>query len=159
MRKLLPLLVLVATAASAQVRVASPDGKNQVTLQIDSGRLRYSLSRNGQPLIQPSLLGMQFTGQPALRDSLRITDTTRATHDETWTQPWGELSHVREHYNEVAVSVEETTAPNRRFTVRVRVFDDGIGFRYEFRSEEHTSELQSPVHLVCRLLLEKKNSE
>src|SRR5690348_17754427 len=27
------------------------------------------------------------------------------------------------------------------------------------RSEEHTSELQSPVHLVCRLLLEKKNKK
>ncbi|HZH40159.1 MAG TPA: glycoside hydrolase family 97 N-terminal domain-containing protein, partial [Gemmatimonadales bacterium] len=132
MLRLLTLLTLIAPAASAQLRVASPDGKNQVTLQIDSGHLRYSLSRSGQQLIQPSLLGMQFAGQPPLRDSLTITDTSRATHDETWTQPWGELSHVREHYNEVAVSVQETKAPNRRFTVRVRVFDDGIGFRYEF---------------------------
>jgi alpha-glucosidase len=112
--------------------VASPDGKNQVTLQVDGGNLKYSLFRSGHALIQPSLLGMQFAGQPALRDSLRITDTTRATHDETWTQPWGELSHVREHYNELAVTVEETTAPNRHFVVRVRAFDDGIGFRYEF---------------------------
>ena len=132
MHKFVLLLTLIAPVLSAQVRVASPDGKNQVTLQVDSGHLRYSLSRNGQPLIQPSLLGMQFSGQPALRDSLRITDTTRATHDETWTQPWGELSHVREHYNEVAVSVEEMSAPNRKFVVRVRAFDDGIGFRYEF---------------------------
>src|SRR5438309_3029580 len=30
--------------------------------------------------------------------------------------------------------------------------------RYSHRSEEHTSELQSQFHLVCRLLLEKKNS-
>ena len=132
MRKLLTLLTLVGTTVSAQVRVASPDGKNQVTLQVDSGRLRYSLSRNGHPLVQPSLLGMQFAGQPPLRDSLHITDSTRATHDETWTQPWGEVARVREHYNELAVSVQENSAPNRHFTVRVRVFDDGIGFRYEF---------------------------
>lgn len=132
MRTLLTLLTLAASVASAQVRVASPDGKNQVTLQVDSGHLRYSLSRYGHPLIQPSLLGMQFTGQPPLRDSLRITDTTRATHDETWTQPWGEVARVREHYNELAVSVQETSAPNRHFFVRVRAFDDGIGFRYEF---------------------------
>src|SRR5690242_8961659 len=131
MRKLLTLLTLVGTTVSAQVRVASPDGKNQVTLQVDSGRLRYSLSRNGHPLVQPSLLGMQFAGQPPLRDSLHITDSTRATHDETWTQPWGEVARVREHYNELAVSVQENSAPNRHFTVRVRVFDDGIGFRYE----------------------------
>ena len=132
MRTLLPIFGLLASTLSAQIHVASPDGKNHVALQIDSGHLRYSLSRSGQQLIQPSLLGMQFAGQPPLRDSLTITDTSRATHDETWTQPWGELSHVREHYNEVAVSVQETKAPNRRFTVRVRVFDDGIGFRYEF---------------------------
>jgi len=133
MLKPLLLLTLMAPVLAAQVRVASPDGKNVVTLQIDSaGRLRYALSRDGQPLIQPSLLGMQFAGQPTLRDALRITDTARATHDETWTQPWGELSHVREHYQEVAVSVQETTPPNRRFTVRIRAFDDGIGFRYEF---------------------------
>src|SRR5690348_17409385 len=38
---------------------------------------------------------------------------------------------------------------------------DGVSIadtvREQNRSEEHTSELQSPVHLVCRLLLEKKN--
>src|SRR5690348_17581568 len=33
----------------------------------------------------------------------------------------------------------------------------GEGQPLALRSEEHTSELQSPVHLVCRLLLEKKN--
>ncbi|HTY05007.1 MAG TPA: glycoside hydrolase family 97 protein [Gemmatimonadales bacterium] len=127
--------LLAATALSAQVRVTSPDGRNQVTLQIDSGKLKYAMSRDGHPLVQPSVLGMQFAGAPALRDSLRITDSSRDTHDETWTQPWGEVARVREHYNELAVSVEETRAPNRHFTVRVRAFDDGIGFRYEFPAQ------------------------
>ena len=131
MRKLLTLLVFAAATASAQTRVTSPDGRNQVTLQIDSGRLKYALTRDGHPLVQPSVLGMQFAGVHPLRDSLRITDSTRDTHDETWTQPWGEVARVREHYNELALSVEETVAPNRRFTVRVRVFDDGLGFRYD----------------------------
>jgi alpha-glucosidase len=124
---------LVAGTAAAQtpVRVASPDGRTQVSVQIRDGRLTYSLARDGRALILPSLLGFAFQGAPPLRDSLRITDSTRDTHDEWWTQPWGEVARVHDHHNELAVSVEETVAPNRRFTLRVRVFDDGLGFRYE----------------------------
>jgi alpha-glucosidase len=122
---------LIAGTAAAQVRVASPDGRNQATLQIRDGRAYYDLQRDGRALILPSLLGFEFRGATPLRDGLRITDTTRDSHDETWTQPWGEVARVRDHHNELAVSLEETSAPNRRLTVRIRAFDDGIGFRYE----------------------------
>ncbi len=115
-----------------QARVASPDGRNQVTVEVREGKLYYNLARDGRALILPSLLGFEFRGAPPLRDGLRIADTTRQSHDEWWTQPWGEVARVRDHHNELAVSVEETAAPNRRFSVRVRAFDDGIGFRYEF---------------------------
>jgi alpha-glucosidase len=122
---------LLATPARAQLQVASPDGRNQITVEVREGRLYYSLARDGRRLLLPSLLGFEFRGAPPLRDSLRVTDTTRQTHDKTWTQPWGEVAHVRDHHNELAVTVEETTAPHRRFTLRVRAFDDGVGFRYE----------------------------
>src|SRR6266540_1227549 len=131
---LVPCLVTVVVATApleSQVRVASPDGRNQVTVETREGRLNYSLSRDGRALILPSLLGFEFRGAPSLRDGLRISDTTRRSHDEWWTQPWGEVARVRDHHNELAVGVEETSAPNRRFTLRVRAFDDGIGFRYE----------------------------
>jgi alpha-glucosidase len=116
----------------AQVRVASPDSRNRITVEILEGRLTYSLARDGRALILPSLLGFEFRGAPPLRDGLRITDTTRQARDEWWTQPWGEVARVHDHHNELAVSVEETAAPRRRFTLRVRAFDDGVGFRYEF---------------------------
>jgi alpha-glucosidase len=124
-------LALTASPLLAQVRVTSPDGRNEVSLEIREGRLTYGLSRDGRPLVLPSLLGFEFRGAPALRDGLRVADTARASHDEWWTQPWGEVARVRDHYDELAVTVEESTAPARRFTVRVRAFDDGIGFRYE----------------------------
>jgi alpha-glucosidase len=135
-RPLVPCLLAVALTAipaalRGQVRVTSPDGRNQVVLEVREGHLYYSLTRNGRPLILPSLLGFEFRGAPSIRDGLRITDTVRASHDEWWTQPWGEVARVRDHHNELAVSAEETGAPNRRFTLRVRAFDDGIGFRYE----------------------------
>jgi alpha-glucosidase len=135
-------LAISASPLPSQVRVVSPDGRNQVTVETREGRLKYSLARDGRVLILPSLLGFELRGAPALRDGLRITDTTRRSHDEWWTQPWGEVARVRDHYNELAVSVEESAAPGRRLTLRVRAFDDGVGFRYELPQQAGLGEFE-----------------
>ncbi len=131
------LMTLTATAAIAQdtLSVASPDGRNKVGVAVNAGKLYYILSRDGRPLLLPSMLGFEFKGAPTLRDGLRIVGTKRATHDETWTQPWGEVAQVRDHHNELRVSVAETAAPGRKFDFVVRAFNDGIGFRYEFPAQ------------------------
>ncbi len=144
----LTLLVLAASAAQAQVRVASPNRRTQVTVQVQDGKLYYSVQRDGRALLMPSLLGFEFRGAPTLRDSLRIVDTTRQTADETWTQPWGEVAHVRDHHNELRVSVRESAAPNRQFTLAVRVFDDGIGFRYEFPDQPNLGAFEMTEELT-----------
>jgi alpha-glucosidase len=123
--------LVIAVPLQSQARLASPDGRTEVTVELREGRLNYSLARDGRALILPSLLGFDLRGAPPLRDRLRITDTTRQSHDEWWTQPWGEVARVRDHHNELAVTVEETSARRRRFTLRVRAFNDGVGFRYE----------------------------
>ena len=124
-------LLVAPTAVSQGLRVASPDGRTQVSVAIRDGGLYYSIDRDGRALFLPSRLGLAFRGLPPLRDSLRIVDSARSTHDETWTQAWGEVAHVRDHHNELSVSLVETAPPGRRFTVVFRVFDDGLGFRYE----------------------------
>ena len=137
-RSLAALVVLAGLSTSpaitlgqAALSVASPDNRNTVTVDVHAGALRYSVSRDAKPVITPSRLGFAFRNAPALRDSLRITGDTRATVDETWSQPWGELARVRDHHNELRVEVAEGIAPARRFTFVVRVFNDGVGFRYE----------------------------
>ena len=125
------LLGAGTTPLHGQADVASPDGRNRVTVEVREGKLYYSLARDGRALVLPSLLGFEFRGAPPLRGGLRLGDSTRRSHDEWWTQPWGEVSRVRDHHNELAISVEETGAPSRRFILRVRAFDDGVGFRYE----------------------------
>src|SRR6185436_18367701 len=117
--QILLLVAAICTAApvAAQTRVTSPD------------------NRNGNPLLTPSRHGFVFRGQPPLRDSLAIVDTSRSSFDETWTQPWGEVRRVRNHYNELKVSVQETTSPKRQFTLAVRAFNDGVAFRYEFPAQ------------------------
>ncbi|HEY8832376.1 MAG TPA: glycoside hydrolase family 97 N-terminal domain-containing protein, partial [Gemmatimonadaceae bacterium] len=127
------LMTLTAAAAIAQdtLSVSSPDGRNKVGVTVNDGKLYYILSRDGRPLLLPSMLGFEFRGAPTLRDGLRITGSSHSTFDQTWTQPWGEVSHVRDHHNELRVSVAETAAPGRKFDFVVRAFNDGIGFRYE----------------------------
>ena len=121
----------VAAHAQAPLTVSSPDGKTQVTVALDGGALRYSISHAGAKVVTPSRLGFAFRGAAPLGDSLRITDSHRASYDSTWTQPWGEVARVRDHHNELQVNVTETKASGRRFSVTFRVFNDGVGFRYE----------------------------
>jgi len=127
--------------------VSSPDDRNQVSVELRDGTLRYSVTRRGEPIILPSRLGFQFRNARTLGDSLRIVSITRRSYDTTWTQPWGEVARVREHYTEVRVHAAETVAPRRQFAVVVRAFNDGVAFRYEladsagFRDFEITEEL------------------
>jgi alpha-glucosidase len=131
----LALFLPAAAVAQEAVRVISPDGRNAAEVTVAQGRLHYSVTRDSRAVLAPSLLGFEFRTAPPLLDSLRISNVARTSRDETWTQPWGEVAEVREHYNELRVSVSETGAPGRRFDVVFRAFDDGIGFRYEVPSQ------------------------
>jgi alpha-glucosidase len=124
------LHVTPVAVAQSTADVKSPDGRTVVTVETRGGGLFYRVDRDGKKLILPSRLGFLFRGAPPLRDGLAVVDTQRGSADETWEQPWGEVARVRDHHNELRVSVAEAAAPGRRFDLVVRVFDDGIGFRY-----------------------------
>ena len=131
------LLLACATPVPAQepLRVASPDGRNVVTVALRDGGLFYALERDGRAVLLPSRLGFEFRNAPPLRDSLSITGSRRNSVDQTWTQPWGEVARVRDQHNELRVEVAEARAPHRNFAVVFRVFDDGVGFRYELPAQ------------------------
>lgn len=126
-------VAFAAATARAQgpLRVASPDGRNTVAVEIREGKIYYSVQRNGRAVLLPSQLGFEFRGAQPLRDSLRVVGTATNTVDQTWTQPWGEVARVRDHHHELRVSVAEATASARRFDLVFRAFNDGVGFRYE----------------------------
>ena len=129
------LLAAVPRLLESQAAVASPNGRNRVILELQEGRLSYRVDRDGKALILPSGLGFELRGARPLRDSLRLSDSSRTARDAWWSQPWGEVTRVRDHHNELAVTVQETGGSGRRFLVRVRAFDDGIGFRYELPAQ------------------------
>lgn len=126
--------VLLGTAAPAwAAAVSSPDGRIVVTVDVDNeGKPFYEVALAGKPLIARSQLGFNFTDEDPMRRNMKVERETRAQADTRWEQPWGERRWVTDRHNELAVTLVETTANPRRLTVRVRAFDNGIGFRYEF---------------------------
>src|SRR5438034_1967246 len=145
-RRFTPASALLASfipcAAPSQVRVASPDGRNVVTVDTHEGRLYYAVQRDGRPLLTPSLLGFDFRGAPPLRDSLRIVDSSRSTFDETWTQPWGAGPRSRHPHPGPKGGREGARGPNRKFTLAVRAFNDGVAFRYEFPAQPSLADFE-----------------
>jgi alpha-glucosidase len=126
---------LCAPAQPAPIRLASPDGRNTVTLTLDDSTLRYAVSRDGTPVITPSRLGFAFRGAAPLLTHLLLRDTTCRSHDSTWTQPWGETAHVRDHHRELRVRVAEASPNGREFVAVFRAFNDGVAFRYELPAQ------------------------
>ena len=135
-RFLIPLFVLLSSAAAHAApgpRVASPDGTIVVELATDNdGRPAYAVSRKGQPVIASSRLGFLLLDAPKFERNIEIVQPRTRTFDETWEQPWGERRLIRNHYNELTVTLKEKAKPFRSFDVVFRVFDDGVGFRYRF---------------------------
>lgn len=129
----LALATAPALAQQAPVTASSPDGTVSVAVTIDGdGRAAYAVTRKGKPIIAPSRLGFLFTDEAKIERRLTITGQEVRDFDETWTQPWGEWASIRNRYREFKVHLKETTALTRVFTVTFRLYEDGVGFRYEF---------------------------
>lgn len=132
MKKLL-LFVLFATSIgmmSAQT-LNSPNGQLSLRFEIKQGVPFYQLQYKNKPVILLSSLGLELKGGDDLTGGFAIEGQTTAAFDETWSPVWGEWKTIRSNYNELAVTLNQT-ATNRKMVVRFRLFNDGLGFRYEF---------------------------
>jgi alpha-glucosidase len=130
-------LVFSCEADAATYRVNSPNGELQLEFQLNDGMPKYLVRRHGKMLIAPSRLGFELAGAPRLADNFKITSSDTKVHDETWTQPWGERKEVRDHHRELRVNLRQQDDLAREMTVVFRVFNDGIGFRYEWPEQEN----------------------
>lgn len=126
-----------AAPAAPSARVASPDGRIVVELGSDpDGRPFYAVKRDGKPLLAPSRLGFLLVDTPKLDRAIAVTAPRTRSFDETWEQPWGERRRIRNHYNELRVTLAENAKPHRHLDLVFRVYDDGLGFRYEFPRQD-----------------------
>ena len=127
------LLALFASSAlMAEEKITSPNGQIKLTFSVSAqGEPVYELSYKDKVVIKPSKLGLELKDDPGLMTGFAIADVKTSTFDETWEPVWGEVKQIRNHYNEMAVTLKQA-AQNRNIVIRFRVFDDGLGFRYEF---------------------------
>ena len=116
--------------------IKSPNGKLtlQFSLQND-GVPTYHLTYKGRDVIKTSKLGFDLKNAPALTSGFAVAEAKRRTFDESWQPVWGEVKTIRNHYNELALTLTQA-ATARTMRVRFRLFDDGLGFRYEFPKQD-----------------------
>ncbi|RRS09688.1 glycoside hydrolase family 97 protein [Pseudoalteromonas sp. J010] len=128
---LIGLSFFTSTSFATSLAVSSPDGNITFTLNDDKRQPTYQISFNNKTIIAPSKLGFDFAKAASMRDGLTITTHHRSSVDSSWEQPWGEARVIQDQHNELAVTFAKQTDQSPQYTVRVKVFDDGVGFRYE----------------------------
>lgn len=155
-KAILLTLASVSLAGYAAETLSSPDGRNVLTFDVIDGRPTYWLTHAGSDVIKPSHLGFELKESKSggdfsniganeskisatltdLASGFTLTGAERSSFDETWIPVWGEENAIRNHYNELLVTLHQP-AQNRDMQVRFRVFDDGVGFRYEFPQQRN----------------------
>ncbi len=148
------MLAMNAISMQATESVSSPNGNVVVNFDVKEGLPVYWVDYKQKPVILESRLGLELddvsmrnsfesfditggeTSKLSLTDGFELTLTERSTFDDTWTPVWGEENSIRNHYNEMAVTLTQPIF-DRHIIVRFRVYDDGVGFRYEFPQQKN----------------------
>lgn len=130
----LSLFTMVATAGFAAEVQTSPDGNLSLSFDVnENGSPVYSVDFKGKSVISPSTLGVELIKGESFLDKFKVEKVTRSSFDETWTPVWGETKTIRNNYNEMAVRLSQNAeGKEREMIIRFRVFNDGVGFRYEW---------------------------
>ncbi len=144
----LTLVIPSVLAAQGPLRVVSPDGRNHVAVDLQEGELFYSLARDGRAVLLRSRLGFEFREARPIGKDLRVVNVATNSVDDTWVQPWGEVKQVQDRHNELRLSLVETVEPGRRIIVVFRIFDDGLGFRYELPEQPGLGEFEMTNELT-----------
>lgn len=112
--------------------IKSPNANLALTFSLQAGGVpTYSLTYKGRAVIKPSHLGLELKEGPGLTNGFAVSEAKTTAFDQTWTPVWGEVKTIRNHYNELTVTLMQA-ATKRVMVLHFRVFDDGLGFRYEF---------------------------
>ena len=139
----LAISFLQTTLAAEPLKLLSPDGKLELRFELKDGVPYYALDRAGKPVVLPSKMGFTLEWRDDIAHAFELKDAMYDTFDETWEPVWGEEARIRNHYNEMLVTLEQpvgsvesmdhsTESKATVMQIRFRLYDDGLGFRYEF---------------------------
>ncbi len=128
--------MMMAMMPAHGAEVSSPGGNVKVSFDTQAGVPTYSVSYKGKAVVNPSKLGLELVNADNLMDGFEVTDAKTSEFDETWQPVWGETRDIRNHYNEMLVEMKQPST-DRLMNIRFRVYDDGVGFRYEFPQQKN----------------------
>ena len=136
MRKIIFLMSIFAAHLTMAQQQSSPDGSVMLSFSLKSdGTPSYKVTYKNKPVINESTLGFTLKKAEPLTNNFKVVDTKKSTFKETWKPVWGEESEILNHYNELLVSLEQNNT-KRKMNIRFRVYNEGVGFRYEFPSQK-----------------------
>lgn len=128
--------------AETNFTVNSPNTNISVAFSLsEKGQPMYMVKHKNETVIDTSYMSFDFKDLPALKDNFRIVNATTAVFDESWDMPWGEQLTVRNNYNELVLNLEEETEAKRKLNIHFKIYNDGVGFRYEFPEQENLKEV------------------
>lgn len=137
MRFLVIFVLLLSVNGAFGQGIDSPGKKLSLSFALTAdGEPTYQLSFGGKAVVKKSVLGIELKDQPALTKGFTLAKADTSQVDETWEPIWGEVRQVRNHYNELAVTLRQPSLNNRTLIIRFRLFDDGLGFRYEIPTQD-----------------------
>ncbi len=126
------LLVLMMSSAAMAESITSPNGQLKLNFSVNAqGEPVYELFYKGKSVINPSKLGLELKNDSGLMNGFTLANASTSTFDETWQPVWGEVKYIRNHYNELVVTLNQKMQ-DRNMIIRFRLFNDGLGFLYEF---------------------------
>ena len=134
------IILLFSACSPASYELKSPNGKTKLIIKEKGCKINYSLDKENKSIIFPSKLGFVLEKGDSL-NRFKIKGTMRSSLNETWEQPWGESRYVQNNYNELKVTLQEPNGLCRKVNVIFRLFDDGIGYRYEFPQQPNLDSL------------------
>lgn len=150
-------LLLASTSLVAKtLEMSSPNGGLQLEVSDDGGP-SYRLLFDGREVISRSSLGLVLEAQGTMGEGFILDKSATASRDESWEQPWGERRIVRDHHNELSVKFVSASS-KRKFAVRFRLFDDGLGFRYEVPKQKRMKKVEIIDELTEFAIPEVKSS-
>ena len=136
MKKLLLLLFVITPGLLHATVIQSPNANVELNFNIIAGVPTYNMQYKHQPVVRDSHLGLELVNATPMMDGFELLKTETFAFDETWQPVWGEVRDIRNCYNELLVELKQTSS-DRFMNLRFRVYDDGIGLRYEFPQQQY----------------------
>lgn len=137
---LLLIFLLISCSKEKVLKIESPNNKIGVSIHTTNG-LFYSVNFRDSVLIKLSKLGYELKNQDSLSNNFMVIESNITQSNTKWNTTWGENSLIEDHYNQLSIFLQEKEGLKRELNLYFKVYNDGVGFRYEIPKQKNIDSL------------------